>query len=185
MSDKLCDECILDTCPICLDYIYSTDNVLCMPVCLHKVHAKCGLAAAQYDTRCSICRTKDPDLVSKQENELEIFSNLEELANNHDRTVRQYNRKRARVINKNSRLGRLQEKFKKEKKNFHEVENDLEKKWMKLQKDSWTNDPNINQLKCDRRKAQRRSNVLSRKLEDELEKELGPKQQSFVFRIDT
>jgi len=174
-----------ELCPICLDPICTTDNVLYMPICAHKIHTKCELAAAQYDTRCPVCRTKDPDLTSKPEEEMQMFTNLEQLADEHDRFVRKYQRKRTRTINKHSKLGRIREKLKKERKAFNDVEKELEKKWVRLQKEMWNNNPDIKHLKNERKKYQRKTNCLCKKLESELEDKIGPKPDDITFHIES
>ena len=173
-----------DTCPICLEKFESNDNILHMPVCKHRIHTCCELKAAQYDSRCPICRTKDPNLTTRQDDDIAMYTNLENLAEEHANKIRQYNRKRARVINKHSKLTRLKEQLKRERKNFEDKEKELEKLWMKIQRESWNNNPNILKLKYERRKYQRRTNMLCKRLEEQVEEKVGPKPDDFEFNID-
>lgn len=172
-----------ETCPICLEPLTEHDNVLCMPVCMHKIHTMCELKAAQYDARCPVCRTKDPRLTTRTEDDVAVYNNLERLATEYDSTVRRYKRKRARVINQHSKLGRLRERLKKERKDFVSVERELERHWMKLQRESWNNNPEIVRLKNERRRYQRRSNTICKKLENELEERLGPRPDDVMFQF--
>tara|TARA_Y100000741_G_scaffold283984_1_gene223737 strand:- start:2726 stop:3262 length:537 start_codon:yes stop_codon:yes gene_type:complete len=171
-------------CPICYEDICEDDNVLCMPICLHKIHTKCGLKAAQYDTRCPICRTKDPDITTRQDDDVVMYANLERLAREHDRCIRNYNQKRTRVIKKNSKLGRIRDKLKIERNNYLQKEKELEKHWTKIQKETWKTDPEISRLKKERLKCQRKSNLLCRRLEKEIEQEVGPKPDDIMFNMN-
>ena len=176
-------------CPICLDKIEADDNVLCMPLCMHKIHTACELKAAQYDSRCPICRTKDPEITSRQDDDLAMYSNLENLANEHNRTVQTYNRKRARIIRKHSRLRGLRNALKKEKEFFNNTDKELEREWIKAQKEIWNNNTEITRLKKKRRQHQQKSNTLCKRLEKELEDKVGPRPecsflQNIQFHID-
>lgn len=174
----------METCPICLDEIKNTDNFLYMPKCNHKVHTTCELKAAQYDVRCPICRTKDERLTTRQEDDIQLYSNLERVANEREYELKKYKRKRARVIKKNSKLTKMKEKLNEEKKNFIATERRLEILWMKLQKDCWKNDKNIQKLKNERKKHQRKTNSLWKKLDDEVENIVGPKPDDIILDIN-
>lgn len=172
-----------DTCPVCLDPLNSNENLMCMPVCMHRVHTKCALKAAQYDIRCPICRTQDPEITSKQEEDAMVYTNLERLAHEYDRHIRTYNRRRARMIRKHSRLARLRDQVKHEKKMFEMKERELEREWFHVQRVSWKNHPEIVRLKNERRKMQRRTSALCKRLEGELEAEIGPRPDDLLFHI--
>lgn len=173
----------MDTCPICLEEIKSTDNFLCMPICKHKIHTLCELKAAQYDARCPVCRTKDETLTTRQEDDVQIYSNLESLAQEEESEFARYKRKRARVIRKHSRLHKLKEKLNREKKSFVKTEKELERMWIQVQKDCWKNDSNIQRLKQERKKYQRKTNCLCKKLENEVANIVGPKPEHFFLNI--
>ena len=60
-------------------------------------------------------------------------------------------------------------------------EKELEKHWTKIQKDTWNKDPEILRLKKERMKYQRKTNLLCKKLEKELEEQVGPKPDDIMF----
>ena len=173
----------MDTCPICLDVIKDTDNFLLMPKCNHKIHTICELKAAQYDLRCPVCRTKDGALTTRQEDDLQMYSNLERIAEQQDTEMRKYKRKRNRVIRQHSRLTRLRDQLNEEKRGYFKKEKELERVWIQIQKDSWKNNSIIKRLKDERKKYQRRTNSLCKKLEDEVENIVGPKPDDFVLSV--
>ena len=173
----------METCPICLDFIHDDDNFLKMPQCFHKIHTLCALKAVKYDARCPICRTKDPELTHSeaQEEHAQVYTHLERLAEEHDSMLKRYKRRRAREIKKNSRLTRLRDRLNEEKKCFVQKEKELEREWLLLQKNNWKHDKLINSLKNERKKHQRRTNSLCKRLENEIETILGPKPDDFLF----
>ena len=173
-----------NTCPICLDEIHESDNFLCMPVCMHKIHTKCELKAAQYDARCPVCRTKDPEITSRREDDTAIYSSLERLATEHTQHVRNYNQRRSRAINKNSALKKLRERLKNERKQYMSAEKRLESAWLQHQKRVWNSDPDIVRLKNERKKCQRKTSLLCKKFEKELEEKVGPKPDDVIFNIN-
>jgi len=113
-----------------------------------------------------------------------MYANLERLAREHDRCIRNYNQKRTRVIKKNSKLGRIRDKLKIERNNYLQKEKELEKHWTKIQKETWKTDPEISRLKKERLKCQRKSNLLCRRLEKEIEQEVGPKPDDIMFNMN-
>ena len=56
-------------CPVCLGEIGDVhdERVMRMPVCGHLIHTACALSAAQYDTRCPMCRSHDPSIVVRED----------------------------------------------------------------------------------------------------------------------
>ena len=175
----------IQTCPICLDEITEEDNFLCMPVCMHRIHTKCELKAAQYDSRCPVCRTKDPEITTRREDDVQMYTNLEALANQHNQYMRKDHRKRNRAINKDSALKRLKERLKRERKQYMSAEKRLEKHWIQLQKKSWNEDPEIVRLKNERKKCQRKTNKLCRQLEKEVEEKVGPKPDDIIINLES
>lgn len=173
-----------ETCPICLECINEGDNVLEMPVCKHKIHTLCELKAAQYDSRCPVCRTKHPDITTRQEDDIEMYANIERIAADHERMIGRYNQRRYRAIQKNPRLKLVQCKLKEEKRNLKRKDDELSREWLRVQKDCWNNDPDISRLKDERRKQQRRTSRLCRELEHKLEEELGPRPHEQFFTIN-
>lgn len=170
------------TCPICLDDIKDTDNVLQMPGCLHKIHTTCGLNAVQYDVRCPICRTQDPALNNRQEEQerviggAEVYLNIEgfeALAREHVRQIRNYRQRRNRIINNNSKLKRLREALKREERSCIVADKEVEKEWLRIQRESWKTNPGLAAMKKERQKKVRRRSNLHRKLNKELESVLG------------
>jgi predicted nuclease with TOPRIM domain len=174
---------MVETCPICLDEIKG-DDYLCMPVCQHKVHTVCELKAAQYDSRCPVCRTKHPFITSRAEDDVQHYTNMEQLVNDQEAAIVQYNRKRSRIIRNHSNLSRLREKLKKEKKTFFNKEKELEREWIQLQKNCWKTDATINKLKNERKRHQRKTNILCKKLEGEIETIMGPKPEDLFNLIN-
>ena len=175
------------SCPICLEPFTENDNTLCMPVCMHKIHTKCELSAAQYDTRCPLCRTTDDDILLRPDAENithEIYSSIEHLVNEHEEEVVRYKRKRNRTIKKNSRLNTMNEKLKKEKKSFNIKEKELVTEWTSIQKEIWMKHPQIMKLKLERKKIQRKKSALCKKLEQEVEEIVGPKPNEFTLNIN-
>lgn len=169
-----------ETCPICLESILEHDNVLCMPVCMHKIHTSCELKAAQYDARCPVCRSKDPNLTSRQDDDAAMYSNLERLAHEHEQQVRRYNRKRSDMIKKHSKLKHIRDQLKTQKQSYISKEKELQKQWMKLQRECWNNDPEIAKLKEERKKYLRRTSFLCKKLEQEIEDKIGPRPDLYL-----
>ena len=182
---ETCQTCTSsDVCPICLEAISDTDNVLCMPICMHRVHTKCELKAAQYDSRCPICRTKDPELTTRQDDDVEIYTNLEQLVHEHERSMRQYNQKRCRVIRQNSKLYSLREQLKRERRLMVESDKRLDQTWLRIQRDIWKNNTDLVGLKKERRVHQNRANYLYKKLEAKLEETVGPRPGGMIFNVD-
>lgn len=172
-----------DSCPICLETFEECDNTLCMPVCNHRIHTRCELKAAQYDARCPICRTKDPELTTRQDDDMNIYTTLEQVANEHDIEIRRYNRKRSRTIAKSLQLKLIRDKLNTERKKFVSKEKQLEREWARIQKHQWNHNPEIMHMKNDRKKIQRRQNALCKRLEAELTAILGPKPDDIMFNL--
>jgi DNA repair exonuclease SbcCD ATPase subunit len=160
------------------------DEVLClrMPICGHKIHTKCALAGAQYDTRCPVCRTKHPDFQTEEEEESHIPT-IEDFTRQHQRIMRQYNRKRRRIINNSAKLTKFDIKLKLEQKNYNKNTQHLSQKWNEIQRYIWMSDPAISELKKERKYHQQKINYLSKRLEKSITDEIGSPPQNFLFQM--
>lgn len=174
----------MENCPICLDCVEADDKSLCMPVCMHRVHTVCALKAAQYDSRCPVCRTREPTLTSRQEDDLEMYANIERIANEQEIEVRRYQQRRARVIRKHSRLRHIRDRLNDEKKRYASKEKELERTWVQMQRECWKSNEAIQRLKQERRVHQRRTNSLCKKLDNEVETILGPKPEDIILSVN-
>jgi len=169
-----------NVCPICLEIIQETDNILCMPVCGHKIHTLCELAAAQYDTRCPVCRTKDPELCTKIE-EPTIYDNIERLTRERQRIIMSYRRRRNRLIGKNTKLASLREREKQETQNLNMKNKELEQAWSSFQRKAWMENSDIGELKKERQRVLRRLSSISKALDNAVEGEIGPQPDDVIF----
>ena len=128
----------MESCPICLELIdENSDTFLKMPICKHRVHTHCALSAAQYDIRCPVCRAADPEIKIKEDSNIDVFQNLEQIANEHTRQMNNYKRKKRNIIKKDAKLLKIDEKIKIEKKLCIEKTKELDKKWTDCQKELW------------------------------------------------
>ena len=166
---KMCD----DVCPICLESLSVSENTLSMPVCGHTVHVSCALNAAQYDTRCPVCRAKDPSIVERSDDGAHIFVHFEELAARHNVSMRRYQRRRADVIRRHDSLKRMRDRLNAERRLFAEVEHQLERQWIALQRNVWQSDATIAEIRQRRKRMQRRVSDLNRRLNARLRSIIG------------
>ena len=174
-----------DPCPICFEEFDSENNVknhTCnFPVCNHKIHVSCMLQAAQYDIRCPICRTQDPNIVSRGQVEHPNpgLEQLEEIIQNHRIEERRYKQRRAKLLRENKKFKQANEQMKKEKKIFTELDRELERRWMSKQRKTWKMDSKINELKEKRRKQQQKTARIAKKIDTFVEEQLGPRPNGF------
>lgn len=172
----------MEICPICLDAIdENSDTFLKMPICKHSVHTHCALSAAQYDIRCPICRTSDPQIKTKEDDNIGVFQNLELIANEHTRLVNNYKKKKRKIIKKDSKLTKIDEKIKAEKKLCIEKTKELDRKWTNCQKELWKNEPIINDLKKERKKKLQKVYYLEKKMANILIDQIGPPPDEIAF----
>lgn len=157
-------------CPVCLDS-FEDSNVLSMPICGHRVHVSCALNAAQYDTRCPICRTKDPSISSRSDDD--IFTHIQEITNRHAASLRRYQQRRTRAIRQRDSLKRIRDRLTAERRSFEQVDRELEREWISLQKRQWVSDAKIADIKMRRKKLRRRVTDLNRRLEHRLQLIIG------------
>ena len=108
----------MDECPICFEELGESIENCAMPLCHHKVHVRCLLQAAQYDLRCPICRCKDPHIIEKKTDGEEQMSYIENLFERHQIATKQYQRKRSRLISKNSNMQKIRDQLKEVNKKF-------------------------------------------------------------------
>lgn len=178
----ICETCnndgIFDLCPICLADMPDDAATLRMPVCGHLIHTTCALSAAQYDVRCPVCRTRDPSIETKTDRETRIFSQLEEYATRQDELVRTYKRRRAQVIRRHDSLKRLRDRARDEKRSFALIDIELDREWVRLQRDAWINNETIKDIKNRRRRQQRRLSDINRRLNQRLYPLLGTPPES-------
>ena len=164
---------------MCLESL-QTQSICSLPVCGHSIHVSCMIQAAQYDIRCPVCRTCDPCIKARKDED-DPWINITSLLANHRTEERQYNRRRARVIREDAKIRKLNERLKCEKRTFNQVEKELEKRWLSHQKRAWRFDTKINCLKEERRKQQQKTNRLHKKVEDFVIARVGPKPNSLLL----
>mgnify|MGYP001971045742 CR=1 FL=1 len=165
-------------CPVCLAPLSDPATTMQMPICGHCIHTTCALSAAQYDVRCPVCRTKDPSIESRLERETRIFAQLEEYAARQARLVRSYKRRRAALTRRHASLKKMRNQVREEKKKFSELNTELDRTWIRVQRDRWRNDATIEDIKLRRRRQQRRVHAVSRRLKGRLYSVLGTPPES-------
>ena len=166
------------TCPVCLLEIDDMrgGDVMRMPVCGHAVHTACALSAAQYDTRCPMCRTRDPSIVLRRESSTQatlLVQQIETLVAVEDDRWRRYRRQRSNVIRRHASLRKLRDRIRAELRDFRACERELTRAWCDAQRRMWNTDATLQVLKTNRRKKQRRVADLSRRLERRVGSSLG------------
>lgn len=172
----------MTTCAICLEDIDSSTHVhdvLCMPVCHHRLHTVCALRAAQYDLKCPVCRTRDPSFESAAPADEEtahatLLRQLGEIGSRHAVMQQRYQRRRTRAIRQNAALLKLKNRLAAENIDLQRSTRDLERQWVLAQRTLWKEDICINEIKTTRRRHQQRSSALTRRLDARVELELGP-----------
>ena len=169
---------VSDDCPICLGCMDDPLTTLRMPVCGHLIHTSCALSAAQYDVRCPMCRTIDPEIDSRRDRESRIFSQIEEYATHQEELARNYKLRRAAVIRRHESLKKLRSRARQEKKAFSDVNLELDRTWMQLQRRGWNEDPSIQEIKRRRRRQQRRVSNVNRSLHNRLRHLIGTPPES-------
>lgn len=162
-----------DECPVCLEGLHDPLRCLRMPICGHTIHVSCALSAAQYDVRCPLCRTKDPLIDSRQDEERRMFSEMEEDALREEELARRYKRRRSAVIRRHNSLKKLRDRMREEKKAFSSINNELERTWMQLQRRCWNEDVALQLIKQNRRKHQRRYSSSNRRMQNRLKALIG------------
>lgn len=167
------DQLALDDCPICLAPLSHPEQVMHMPVCGHCIHTTCALSAAQYDVRCPVCRTRDPSIESKTDRETRIFSQLEEYASRQEQLVRSYKKRRAAAIRRRASLKKMRNRFRDEKKKFADLNTELDRAWIRIQRDRWSNDETLKEIKLRRRRQQRRMYLANKRLNARLHPLVG------------
>lgn len=144
-----------------------------MPICNHVVHVSCALNAAQYDVRCAICRTRDPNIESKYEREQRIFAQLQQYASLQEATNRRYNRRKSRVVRNSESLRKLKERLRTVQREFADIERKLDRSWTVATRSVWNTDAEINSIRNERRKYQRKLSNLSRQFDKKLQDRIG------------
>ena len=159
-------------CPVCLGEIGDVhdERVMRMPVCGHLIHTACALSAAQYDTRCPMCRSHDPSIVVREDGSrgdvnAAFFVHVESIVSEEDERFRRYQRQRSSAIRRSESLKRLRDRIRAEVRVFRVHERELSQTWYQMQRDAWKNDTTLQALKDKRRKQQRRVTDLNRRLE--------------------
>ena len=161
------------SCPVCLDTLDRNDcDTMCMPVCRHRIHVTCGLAAAQYDIRCPVCRTQDPSIESRHARDPDLVQ-LQEIARQEHIIARRYQQRRSYAIRKRTPLKKLRDRIKNEAKFLDEKEKQLERAWLQRQREAWMHDLEITKLKHERRKHQQHVSTLQRRLSLQLKTLIG------------
>ena len=83
--------------------------------------------------------------------------------------MRRYQRRRADVIRRHDSLKRIRDRLNEERRVFAEVEHQLERKWIALQRNVWQSDATIAEIRQRRKRMQRRVSDLNRRLNARLE----------------
>ena len=155
-------------------------------MCGHKIHTICALSAAQYDVRCPVCRSQHPDCVSIRDRENNLLMQYQDLTDLQDVLQRRYRRRRNVAVRNSPKLQKIRDRVKEIKHTFAQSERDLDREWMRFQRNAWKNDPLIGKFREARRKQQRKLSVLNRTLEKRLEDRIGCPPVDFmsIFNID-
>ena len=183
-----------DVCPICLDPFTDDCPPLQMPVCCHQVHVRCALSAAQYDVRCPICRTRDPTIIDKHEEETHrafpptvaaTTLELADLYQQHERMQRRYRQRRCATIRRHESLKRLRDRLKVENRMFTSKEKELERTWNRFQRHQWMHNEDIKKIKSERNRMQRRVHDMQKRLDRRIEDLIGEEPPSlFDIRFE-
>ena len=170
-------------CPICLEDMENSASICAMPLCGHTIHVKCILSAAQYDVRCPVCRTLDPEIKVRNSYTDDISHQIELMATDHRRQVLSYNRKRHRVIKKCAKLVRLCQQLKVQQKVFNEKDKELDRAWNTFQRQAWCHNESIQVLKKERQKLLRRTSNLEKRLNARVIEQIGDPPEGLLFQI--
>ena len=172
------DEC--ETCPVCREDL-TQQPTLMMPVCGHKVHTSCALNAAQYDVRCPLCRAQDPNIETKRDRESRVFSQIEEYAAHQEHAVRQYRRRRSRVICAHPSLRKMRDRAQQNQRELTRLDRELSQRWLQAQRRLWSEDATIAEIKTQRRRVQRRLSMSNRALNERLNMHIGEAPDLFML----
>lgn len=169
-----CEAKAPSKCAICYEPMEAAETCA-MPLCGHRLHVACVIQAAQYDVRCPICRCHDPAIVPRAHEPAPptLFERVEMLVADHNAQHRRYMQRRARVIRADTRLRRLNERLKHERRAFEALDKRLERTWMSRQKRLWRDDPQLNHVKQLRRRQQQRATRLRTQLDRTVEERIG------------
>lgn len=164
-----------DVCPVCLDPLTESDT-LRLPGCEHVIHVSCALSCAQYDSRCPICRSVT---VAPRPQE-DIFSHFEEELNERLASYRLYRARRGRVIRRRDSLKRIRDRLRDANRAYASADKNLDRAWSKTVRHIWNTDDNINALKKERQRCQRKRSRYERQLRNRLESLIGEEPVMYI-----
>ena len=163
-------------CPICLEAMLPTDNTLCMPVCLHELHTRCGLNAARFDARCPVCRSVDPDNIEQNKDSV---SELVRLVDETERLDIQYARKRTNAFKQHSVLKDIREEMRKE---MHRAK-EQRRTCAHIRKRLERNQELVSQTRI-LKTCERRKRMLERRLEATMNTIIGARPEPIILNVD-
>ena len=102
-------------CPICLEFIDTTDagNFLSVPGCQHKMHVACALECAHHGTRCPVCRHEfiQENVAPDPDAENNILFRFEQELQERAAAYRVYQMHRSRLIRRHNSLKKLRDRL--------------------------------------------------------------------------
>jgi peptidoglycan hydrolase CwlO-like protein len=102
-----------------------------------------------------------------------MFTQFELELAQRETSIRRYQNRKSRLIRRQKSLQKLRNQLKQEQRSFVLSEKELERKWNVLQRQMWSTDAEIKQLKLRRRRHHRRVVDLTRRLRGRLDPIIG------------
>lgn len=177
-----------DDCPVCLEPLPNDDEACSMPTCGHRLHVRCLISAARYDARCPLCRFQDPLVRKEEEREEERgeeedasspllseqwIDELEREAAAYRAERRRYMDRRRRMVRSDPRLIQLEEKISDLTKRTKETSSRLERRWSSIHREVWRTNPELQEMKRERRLLLQRLARAKKSLQEKLLLEVG------------
>jgi len=180
------------TCAVCLDDV-AVDDALVLPGCGHVMHRACALTAAQYDTRCPVCR-RVPDGVVRvspsERNDVRTRAIDERVLyvttltwNDDDdddddgdleRAWRRYRTRRRRCLNREPLLRDAYKRLQELERTMQRETTMLEREFQRRCRELWRTDPDVRARVADLTRMRRRELRLHRVVHTELRERIGP-----------
>ena len=153
------------------------------------MHTLCMIDAAQFDTRCPICRFRPEGLRERARREEdstndEIVEQLRQLHDVYVRESRAYARRKTRLFQRRPSLRELRDKLVLARRAQREFDQRLNSMWARVRNEAWATHSGLNDLKQQRRNALRRLRRAEDSLQSRLDQELGPHPSIVVHMME-
>lgn len=176
-------------CTVCMENIPEDGTgVTCWPSCGHTFHTTCALQCAQYDVRCPMCRANHPDITQRIITVTEALQSVlgsasSEISrvivhttddNNGSTSVDEppqstaaYSRMR-RTVRRDPVLSKLDTLLRSEHRAMRCHNNELNRLWSRIARETWRDHPQIDEVKKTRTKLRNRMARHTREFEARL-----------------